>query len=757
MENQAATGHRVKRRAARACSSCRSRKVRCNVVESGPPCTNCRLDSVKCVTVRNRRHRVSRPVRIPPTVNELPAVNFRHNGLDWSEYTLSGNRSSSQHQNKEPAGTTNGHTPCEQTLSTTSPISVASFDHNELDWSQYTLSGNQSSPQYQNDGLAATTIGETSCEQDPPTASAISSNSSDYLYCQSYFDCAPISQGRVGEDIMAIPCLPPYITPLPTGLDKTVLQFLSIKGALSVPSAEFRHICASRYLELLHPLFPLLDLHNLLTITQRGNDKCGTISLLLFNAVMCAALAFVENDHVIRAGYPSKRAARMSFFIRAKLLYDFDIEPDRFISIQAALLLSNWYPGVDEKKDPWFWSGTAISLGHTIGLHLNPVESKIGKDKIRIWRRLWWTSFCREQKLALALGRPSRLTYYNVPMLTLDDFDIGALPDGALYLECTYSGDVARQKELALLCIEHTKLCVCICHIVSSIFANRRKVDGNSQDIYNGIYSQAAYTDIDSCAKNIEQWLMTTPKDLQYENVSKEKYDIADRCLIMAKANIYILYYGAIAVLHGHKTLNSGLSWEYSQGQQQTPQSIVREASLEITRVNQNLYELGLLPYSSTTAVGTVVAAAVVHVLDLKSTPPPPVVPDGIQQNMKFLQVLQEAYGTAVSALQFLRAAARSAGISILEPETKNMPPTDTPPREEELQKLFPIIPASMPSNLLPASPSWGMRDELFGQSCLNDTQDMDFFGDIYMLDFDGVTELDQPADLRFADTSFEI
>lgn len=356
------------------------------------------------------------------------------------------------------------------------------------------------------------------------------------------------------------------------------------------------------------------------------------------------------------------------------------------------------------------------------------------------------------------------MTYYNVPMLTLDDFDIGTLPDGASYLECTYSGDVARQKELALLCIEHTKLCVCICHIVSSIFANRRKVDGNSQDIYNGIYSQAPYEDMDSCAKNIEQWLMTTPKDLLYENVSKEKYDIADRCLIMAKANIYILYYGAIAVLHGHKTLNSGLSWEYSgqqgqQGQQQTPQRIVREASSEITRVNQNLYELGLLPYSSTTAVGTVVAAAMVHVLDLKSTksPPPPVVPDGIQQSMEFLRILQEAYGTAVGALQFLRAAARSAGISILEPENKNIPPTDTPPRQEELHKLFPIIPASTPSKLLPASPSWGMRDELFGQSCLNNTQDMDFFGDIYMLDFEGATELDQPADLGFTDTSFEI
>ncbi|OBT55557.1 hypothetical protein VE04_02731 [Pseudogymnoascus sp. 24MN13] len=702
MENQAATGHKVKRRAAKACSSCRSRKVRCNVVESGPPYIGQYVpDSIDMPY--SILPRVSRPVRIPPTVNELPVDNFTHNGLNWSEYTLSGDKSASQHRNKEPSGASNGHTSCAQTPSTTSPTSVASFDHNGLDWSKYMSSGNQFSSQHQNDELAGTTIGESSCEQDPPTTSAISSNSSDYFYCDSYFDCAPITQ------------------------DKTVLQFLSSNGAFSVPSAEFRHICASRYLELQHPLFPLLDLHNLLTITQRGNDKCGTISLLLFNAVMCAALAFVENDHVIRAGYPSKRAARMSFFIRAKLLYDFDTEPDRFISIQAALLLSNWYPGVDEKKDPWFWSGTAISLGHTIGLHLDPVESKVGKDKIRIWRRLWWTSFCREQKLALALGRPSRLTYYNVPMLTLDDFDIGSLPDSASYLECTYS------------------------------------VDGGSQDIYNGTYSQAPYEDMDSCAKNIEQWLVATPRDFLYENVSKEKYDIADRCLIMAKANIYILYYGAIAVLHGHKTLNSGLSWEYStqNDPQQTPQRIVREASLEITRVNQNLHQLGLLPYSSTTAVGTVVAAAMVHVLDLKSvkSPPPPTVPDEIKQSMEFLQILQEAYGTAVSALQFLRAAARAAGLSILEPEAKSIPPpTDTQPREEELQKLFPVIPASVPSNLLPASPSWGVRDELFGQSYLNDTQDMDFFGDIYMLDFDGATTgLDQSADLGFNDTSFDM
>jgi hypothetical protein len=206
-------------------------------------------------------------------------------------------------------------TPCEQARSTTSPKSVASFDYDGLDWSQYVSSGDQSSPQQQNDELSGTTIGETPCGQAPTISSAMSSISTDYFSHGSYFDCAP----RTERDIITIPHLPPYITPLPSRLENSVLMFLSSNGALSVPSAEFRHICASRYLELLHPLFPLLDLTNLLSITQRRNSECGTISLLLFNAVMCAALAFVENEHVIRAGYPSKRVARMSFFKRAKV------------------------------------------------------------------------------------------------------------------------------------------------------------------------------------------------------------------------------------------------------------------------------------------------------------------------------------------------------------------------------------------------------------------------------------------------------
>lgn len=52
-------GRAVKRRASKACQCCRSRKVRCDVVESGIPCTNCRLDEVECCVTEGKRRKKS--------------------------------------------------------------------------------------------------------------------------------------------------------------------------------------------------------------------------------------------------------------------------------------------------------------------------------------------------------------------------------------------------------------------------------------------------------------------------------------------------------------------------------------------------------------------------------------------------------------------------------------------------------------------------------------------------------------------------
>lgn len=36
----------------RACHHCHARKVRCDAIGKGPPCTNCRVDAAQCVVIR---------------------------------------------------------------------------------------------------------------------------------------------------------------------------------------------------------------------------------------------------------------------------------------------------------------------------------------------------------------------------------------------------------------------------------------------------------------------------------------------------------------------------------------------------------------------------------------------------------------------------------------------------------------------------------------------------------------------------------
>jgi hypothetical protein len=53
----------MQKRASQACQNCRTRKVKCNVVEEGIPCRNCRLDEVQCfvpTSRRSRRYRLER-------------------------------------------------------------------------------------------------------------------------------------------------------------------------------------------------------------------------------------------------------------------------------------------------------------------------------------------------------------------------------------------------------------------------------------------------------------------------------------------------------------------------------------------------------------------------------------------------------------------------------------------------------------------------------------------------------------------------
>ncbi|KAJ5148311.1 hypothetical protein N7526_001663 [Penicillium atrosanguineum] len=45
-------------RASRACILCHQRKVRCDALTFGFPCTNCRHDNTRCILAKKRRDRL---------------------------------------------------------------------------------------------------------------------------------------------------------------------------------------------------------------------------------------------------------------------------------------------------------------------------------------------------------------------------------------------------------------------------------------------------------------------------------------------------------------------------------------------------------------------------------------------------------------------------------------------------------------------------------------------------------------------------
>lgn len=113
--------------------------------------------------------------------------------------------------------------------------------------------------------------------------------------------------------------LPAYLKPLPSRLMREDVQYLHVKGALTIPEKEFRNELIRSYIEWVYPFMPLIDLFEFLTIMNDPTGESGRISLILFQAIMFTGTAFVDMAHLKAAGYKSRKEARKAFYMRARV------------------------------------------------------------------------------------------------------------------------------------------------------------------------------------------------------------------------------------------------------------------------------------------------------------------------------------------------------------------------------------------------------------------------------------------------------
>ncbi|EWZ36303.1 uncharacterized protein FOBCDRAFT_298931 [Fusarium oxysporum Fo47] len=91
--------------------------------------------------------------------------------------------------------------------------------------------------------------------------------------------------------------LPAFLRPLPTKDAAEDVNYLQIKGALSIPILPLQNALLQAYIEYVHPYMPLMDLNNFLSIINTRDGQNGQTSLFLYQAVMFAASAFIEIAH----------------------------------------------------------------------------------------------------------------------------------------------------------------------------------------------------------------------------------------------------------------------------------------------------------------------------------------------------------------------------------------------------------------------------------------------------------------------------
>nr|POE47642.1 cutinase transcription factor 1 beta [Quercus suber] len=474
--------------------------------------------------------------------------------------------------------------------------------------------------------------------------------------------------------------LPAYIKPLHNRLTPDDILYLERKGALTLPPDHLRDELLRCYVEFVHPYMPLLDLHDTIHIIDK-NDGERSISLLLFQAIMFAGVATVDIRYLKAAGYATRRDARRLFFQKTRLLYDFDYEVDRISLIQSLLLMTYWYETPDDQKDSHHWMGIAVSLSHTIGLHRNPEKStSMAVQRQRLWKRIWWSTYMRDRLIALGMRRPTRIkgADFDVPMLTVEDFEDAILPDGPSCIPagCSLVRSKEKQRQLAILCIEKAKLCLCISHVLSvqySVLNSNHGVISEEGSTKTTMMLMAKRLEpeqdqLQSCDQELQDWYNGLAEEAQYVEPAQHDVYAGNEDIVLNRSLLHLIFNATLSALHRPQVLPSTvLPQRNTQGQLDISRKSVRTAANRITSIAHSLHNLDMVRFLPTTGITVLLPAIIIHLLDIKS-------PDeatrrtslqGFCQCMQIMAALRDIYAAADYSTAFLEAAIRKAEITL--------------------------------------------------------------------------------------------
>ncbi|PKY04966.1 Zn(II)2Cys6 transcription factor [Aspergillus campestris IBT 28561] len=353
---------------------------------------------------------------------------------------------------------------------------------------------------------------------------------------------------------------------------------LSSAGAFSYPPLETRETLLKAYFDWFHPCFPILDRAAVQQLYSQG-----TISPLLLQSMLFIGVSLCTDDEFARTDFAIRYHAKFLFYSRAKALYDADWETNKTVKLQSIFMLSFWRGGPSEERDTWSWLGVAISLAQKRGMHMMSKFSFHSPREAKLWKRIWWALYIRDQQSAAALGLPPRIRDEDCAVAMLQPDDV--LDDEVSGEQHIFGTQCATEVPYP---VEMAKLARILHNIVSSQ--------------YLPVHSTRVTSSRAALCQQLCEWEAQIPEELKLDRGTTPKDTFLAGLLHMTYNNLYILLY------------RSSFLYPPNEGLEQPGQAAL-DAATRSTRIIEDMLSHNLVQHGPTHLITHAFSTLCIHTI----------------------------------------------------------------------------------------------------------------------------------------------
>ncbi|KAI5466555.1 cutinase transcription factor 1 alpha [Mariannaea sp. PMI_226] len=544
-----------RQRASRACETCHARKVRCDAASLGVPCTNCVAFQIEC--------------RIPTPKRKKTQGTGNATGKDSDSDRGDATEDLTPHPPAQPPTTFSNRAP--------------SVFHSDRGTPPTSLTEAQARKEEVDNGTYVDLVMKPKFTRAPITEAGR------VAYLGESSNLTLLVHDRQGSaDVVHYP-LPENVRGSRarlTELDNVEIEILHQRGAFLLPPRSLCDELIESYFTWVHPIVPVI---NRTRFMRQYRDPKNPPSLLLLQSVLLAGTRACNNPQMMDANGSTTPAA-LTFYKRAKALYDANYEDDRVTIVQSLLLMGWYWEGPEDvTKNVFYWSRVATIVAQGSGMHRSVEQSQLTRSDKRLWKRIWWTLFTRDRSVAVALGRPVHINLddSDVEMLTEDDFiedetdRVSEYPPDPIHVQ---------------FFLQYVKLCEIMGLVLSQQYSVASK--GRQRNAIDLTHSDMALAD----------WLQNCPKPVYWEITRHHFWS----------AILHSNYYTTLCLLHRAHMPPGGAN-RSSDHNPYPSRNIAFQAAAMITSIVENLATHDELRYCPAFVVYSLFSALIMHVYQMRS------------------------------------------------------------------------------------------------------------------------------------------